>query len=78
SIYRKYLKLRYKFISYLYDLFYQESKTGLPIMRPLILNYPADQKVSNMNDQFMVGDQVLVSPVLQAGATAKMVYLPQG
>lgn len=78
SIYRKYLKLRYKFISYLYDLFYQESKTGLPIMRPLILNYPADQKVSNMNDQFMVGDQILVSPVLQAGVTAKMVYLPQG
>ena len=45
KIYRKYLKLRYQLITYLYDCFYHESKTGLPIMRPLILNYPNDQNV---------------------------------
>lgn len=39
SIYRKYLKLRYRFIPYLYDEFYRETQTGLPVMRPLVLNY---------------------------------------
>ncbi|RVU69910.1 MULTISPECIES: glycoside hydrolase family 31 protein [Lactobacillus] len=78
SIYRKYLKLRYHLISYLYDRFYHESKTGLPIMRPLVLNYPDDCKVQKMNDQYMVGREFLVAPVLMAGQTARQVYLPAG
>lgn len=78
SIYRKYLKLRYHLISYLYDRFYHESKTGLPVMRPLILNYPHDKNVQYMNDEYMIGNDLLVAPVLMEGQTTRQVYLPEG
>ncbi|BAQ57590.1 alpha-glucosidase [Lactobacillus acetotolerans] len=78
EIYRKYLKLRYHLISYLYDNFYQETKTGLPIMRPLVLNFPKDRKVRTLNDEFMVGDDLLVAPVVTEGQTERAVYLPKG
>ncbi|AZN77364.1 alpha-glucosidase [Lactobacillus acidophilus] len=78
SIYRKYLKLRYRFIPYLYDEFYREIKTGLPIMRPLVLNYENDPQVYNLNDEYMVGEDILAAPVVQEGQTKRAVYLPKG
>lgn len=78
SIYRKYLKLRYRFIPYLYDLFANEAKTGLPVMRPLVLNYENDPRVHNLNDEFMVGDNLLVAPIVQPSQTKRLVYLPAG
>ena len=78
SIYRKYLKLRYHLIDYLYDLFYKESQNGLPIMRPLVLNYPQDKQVCDLNDEYMVGDALLVAPVVEQGQTKRLVYLPEG
>lgn len=78
SIYRQYLKLRYRFIPFLYDLCYQETKTGLGIMRPLVLNYDEDPAVRTINDEYMVGDQLLVAPIVQEGQTSRAVYLPAG
>ena len=78
SIYRKYVKLRYRLIPYLYDLFYQGEKTGLPVMRPLVLHYPDDPQTYNLNGEFLVGENLLVAPMLEQGATKKMVYLPAG
>lgn len=78
NIYRKYVKLRYQFLPYLYDLFYQGEKTGLPVMRPLVLHYEDDPETHNLNGEFLVGENLLVAPVLEQGATQKMVYLPEG
>ena len=78
SIYRKYLKLRYRFIPFLYDLCYKETKNGLGIMRPLVLNYDQDPTVRTMNDEYMVGDELLVAPVVQEGQNTRAVYLPAG
>ena len=78
AINRKYIELRYCFLPYLYDLFYQGEKTGLPVMRPLVLHYPNDPNVRNLNGEFLVGEQLLVAPVLEQGARHKMVYLPEG
>ncbi|WP_407889002.1 glycoside hydrolase family 31 protein [Levilactobacillus sp. N40-8-2] len=78
SIYRKYLKLRYRFIPYLYDLFAQESQTGLPVMRPLVLNYEDDPRTRDLNDEYMVGDDVLVAPIVQKSQIKRLVYLPAG
>ncbi len=78
DISRKYIELRYRFLPYIYDLFYQGETTGLPVMRPLVLEYPNDPKVRNLNSEFMVGSRMLVAPVLEQGATKRMVYLPQG
>lgn len=78
DIYRKYVELRYQLLPYIYDLFYQGETTGLPVMRPMVLQYPKDKEVRNMNTQFMAGDNILVAPVLEQGALKKMVYLPEG
>ena len=78
DIYRKYVKLRYKFIPYYYDLFFQGEKTGMPVMRPLVLHYEKDENTKNCNGEFLIGENLLVAPVVEQGATQKMVYLPAG
>ena len=78
DINRKYIELRYRFLPYIYDLFYEGEKTGLPVMRPLVLHYPNDPEVRNLNSEFLVGEQLLVAPVLEQGATKRMIYLPEG
>lgn len=76
--YRKYVKLRYSLIPYIYDLYFEGEKTGAPIMRPLVYHYNKDEAVKNCNDEFMVGDKILVAPVVYQGMTKRMVYLPEG
>jgi alpha-glucosidase len=78
AINRKYIELRYRLLPYLYDLFYQGETSGLPVMRPLVLHYPQDENVRNLNSEFLVGESILVAPVLEQGATKRMVYLPEG
>lgn len=78
EINKKYIKLRYKFLPYLYDLCYEESQTGLPILRPLVMHYQSDRTTWECNDEYLVGDSILVAPVTEQGARARMVYLPEG
>ncbi len=78
DIYRKYVELRYEFLPYIYDLFHECQESGLPVMRPLVLHYEDDENTYNINDEFLVGENILVSPVVMQGATKKMVYLPEG
>ncbi|SEF63969.1 alpha-glucosidase [Caloramator fervidus] len=78
DINRKYIKLRYKLLPYLYDLMYQCEKTGLPVMRPLFLHYQNDKNTYELNDEFLFGENILVSPVLEQGKNIKAVYLPEG
>lgn len=78
DINRKYIKLRYQMIPYYYDLFFEGESSGLPIVRPLVLHYENDEKVQNLNGQFMVGKNLIVAPVVEQGDTEKMVYLPEG
>lgn len=78
AICREYLKLRYRLLPFLYNEFYKAAQTGLPIMRPLFLEYPHDPATHFVSDQFLVGEDVLVCPVYQPGATHRLVYLPEG
>lgn len=78
QICRKYINLRYMFLPYFYDLLWQGEKTGLPVMRPLFLHDQEDEETYELNDQFMVGDSLLVAPVLQQGQRCRAVYLPAG
>ncbi len=54
------------------------SKTGLPPMRPLFVDFPDDAGAWQVEDQFMFGPDVLVAPVLRPGQSAREVYLPAG
>ena len=78
DIYRTYVRLRYQWLPYLYDLFKETEENGLPMMRPLVLEYPDDVNVRNLNDEFLFGSSILVSPVVEQGQRYKMVYLPEG
>lgn len=75
---RKTVKLRYRFIPYIYDLAHECEKTGAPIVRPLVYEYPADKYVRNISDEYMLGSFVLVAPVIAPGKEAREVYLPDG
>ncbi|WP_128893834.1 glycoside hydrolase family 31 protein [Longirhabdus pacifica] len=78
EINRKYIQMRYDFMPYIYTLFYEATQTGLPIMRPLILEYENDKNVYNMSDQFLVGSDLLVAPITRPGTFHRSVYLPEG
>lgn len=75
---RKTVKLRYRFIPYIYDLAHECEKTGAPIVRPLVYEYPVDRHVRNISDEYMLGSFVLVAPVIAPGKEAREVYLPDG
>ncbi len=78
DIYRKYVKLRYHWIPYIYDLFFQGESTGAPILRPLVYHYEGDPEAWECNDEFLLGSQILAAPVVNQGMRRRMVYLPQG
>jgi alpha-D-xyloside xylohydrolase len=51
---------------------------GLPVMRPLFLEFPDDPATWSVDDAYLFGPDVLVAPVLTAGATDRTAYLPAG
>ncbi len=78
AICRRYIELRYQFLPYLYSLFVEAHEHGTPIMRPLLWHYPNDPAAVAAGDQFLLGSELLVAPILRQGATARSVYLPAG
>jgi alpha-glucosidase len=78
AICRKYLVFRYRLLPYIYNLFYEATRTGAPILRPLVWHYPQDESTFNLNDQCMLGPDLLLAPVLAPGLTVRAVYLPEG
>lgn len=75
---RRALALRYRLMPAIYAAFLQSAETGLPVQRPLVLNDQADALSQAINDQFLLGDNLLVAPVYKQGATSREVYLPRG
>jgi alpha-glucosidase len=75
---RESIEIRYRLMPYIYTLFEEASRTGLPVMRPLFLEFPADPKTYRLDTEFMFGPDLLVAPVLTEGVTARTVYLPAG
>ena len=78
KIAKKSIELRYELLPYIYDLYYISHKEGLPIFRPMIMEYEKDMNLLNMREQFMLGENMLVAPVLYEGERSKTVYLPKG
>lgn len=78
KIAKKSIELRYELLPYIYDLYYISHKEGLPIFRAMIMEYEKDMNLLNMREQFMLGENMLVAPVLYEGERSKTVYLPKG
>jgi alpha-glucosidase len=66
-------------LPYLYSLMYEASTSGIPVMRPLFLEFPDDIACYNdKNLTFMFGSSVLVANVVEKGAKTRTIYLPKG
>jgi alpha-glucosidase/alpha-D-xyloside xylohydrolase len=77
-IVKKYLELRYRLLPYTYSVARECCDTGLPLMRALWLHHHDDPQAVAHGDQFLWGRDILVSPVVEKGATKRRLYLPRG
>ena len=71
-----YDKLRYRLMPYIYSAAWRVTNDDYTLMRPLVMDWRTDPNTHNIADQFMFGPSILVSPVIQAGATTRTLYLP--
>jgi alpha-D-xyloside xylohydrolase len=73
-----YLNIRERLRPYIQKHMDIASKDGTPVMRPLFYDFPDDRKSYTIEDQYMFGPDILVAPVLEAGADSRKIYLPEG
>ncbi|KAJ3133689.1 hypothetical protein HK100_004149 [Physocladia obscura] len=73
---RESVRRRYRIMPYLYTLFWEANQNGVPVMRPLMYEFPGDEATYAAEDAFMVGDTLLVHPVVQPDVSTVQVYLP--
>lgn len=78
AIATKYIRLRYKLLPYIYTTARQLHDTGVPMVRPLIMEYPDDPNVVNRFDGWHFGDDLLVYPVVNPAQETMSLYLPEG
>ncbi|MCX7848326.1 MAG: alpha-xylosidase, partial [bacterium] len=78
AIVRHYAQLRYRLIPYLLAAAYESTSSGLPMMRHLVLEFPHEPNVETIDDQYLLGSDLLVAPVLIEGARSRYVYVPSG
>jgi alpha-D-xyloside xylohydrolase len=78
TIFREFDELRYRLIPYLYSQAHQAHQTGLPLLRPMVLDYQDDPSTHTIDSQYLLGPNILVAPVLEAGLMSRPVYLPKG
>lgn len=74
----KYMELRETLRDYTRQLMKEAHKNGAPIMRPLFFEFQNDEKVWDINDEYLYGPDILVAPIIYEGATSREVYLPKG
>lgn len=75
--FRSILSLRYRLLPYIYSEFMKAALSSDLYIRPLSFAYPKDARARHIEDELLVGDSLLVAPVLEKGAKGRMVYLPE-
>lgn len=78
QILSKYLFIRERLRPYIRECMRAASKSGAPVMRPLFYDFPEDKTCWEIEDSYMFGPDLLVSPIMEPGASVKEVYLPAG
>jgi alpha-glucosidase (family GH31 glycosyl hydrolase) len=76
--FRAYAELRYRLLPYYYALAWAAYQTGLPTVRPLMLEFQADPRLGDIDDQTLLGDRLMMAPVTEPGATTRRIILPEG
>lgn len=78
AIIRRYIELRYQLLPYLYSVMAAAHQKGMPFLRPGFFHDRTDPYLRAQDDAFLVGDSVFVAPIVEPGATKRIVYLPRG
>ena len=71
-----YIKLRYRLLPYIYSASWQVTSAGGTMLRPLMMDFGGDTNALDIGDQFLFGPEIMVSPVTEAHAAMRSVYLP--
>lgn len=78
ALLRSAISIRYQLLPYLYTAFYRSSVDNQPLMRPLWFEFPEDKSLYSNERSFIVGDSLLIAPILEPGVTSHEVKLPGG
>ena len=78
EIMKKYLFMRERLRPYIKEQMALTHEKGTPIMRPLFFDFKDDGAAWEVDDEYMFGPDILVAPVMEAGADSRKVYLPAG
>ncbi|EPS71756.1 alpha-glucosidase, partial [Genlisea aurea] len=70
------IRIRYSLLPYFYTLFREANATGVPVARPLWMEFPSDENAFGNDEAFMVGNGILVQGIYSEGAKEAKVYLP--
>ncbi|XP_046915674.2 glucosidase 2 subunit alpha isoform X2 [Dermatophagoides farinae] len=73
---RQSIRIRYSYLPYMYQLFYENEQTGMPPFRPLWMQFPTDSKTLSIDTSHMLGSNLLFAPVLDKEAKQLDIYLP--
>src|SRR5262249_20095120 len=76
AIFRAYARLHRALLPYLSPYAEQAHQRGLPILRPLFVNYPGEPVMYRLEDEYLIGDDLLVAPILQPGQTQRRLFVP--
>lgn len=75
---RRYSELHLEFAPAIVQLAEEAARTGEPIVRPLFWLAPHDERAWLCDDEFLLGNDMLIAPVVQPGERARDIYLPPG
>lgn len=78
AVRRRYIELRYKLLPYIYTSIEETSRTGVPLLEPLFLEYPQATDRYNDDHSFLFGRDLFVAPVVTETQDAEEVHLPPG
>jgi len=77
DVVRFFTRLKAKLMPYLYEAAIYANKTGIPMMRSMVLEFTEDKNCSYLDKQYMLGDSLLVAPIFNEEGIAEY-YLPEG
>lgn len=76
--FRTYAQLRYRLLPTYSALAWEAYQTGVPLLRPLLLEFPDDPRLRRVEDEIMLGPSLLLAPVVESGAIRRRIVLPTG
>lgn len=75
--FRSIISLRYRLLPYIYSEYMKAALTGDMYIKPLQFLFPEDPRTRNIEDQLIVGDSLMMTPIITEGALTRTVYLPE-